>query len=121
MRTRYILAALASIPILYAMLYWVVSVLIATLRGRNRQCPRCGCTRTRWSLIKLPERLFFPAFVLPRRCESCLNRYYSAVSVNYVRKAHAAAVAAAASTHASRPLPELITAALNGEQWLSRN
>lgn len=120
MRTRYLFLLVACIPLLYAVLYWLGSVLITIFRGRKHECPRCGCTRTRVSLVRLYERLFYPAFVLPRRCESCLTRYYSGMSVNYVRRARAAAAAAAAQP-AAQPLPGLIMSALNGDLWLTRN
>ena len=112
MRTRYILEMLAAVPVLVCFLRWLGVVLMAMRRGRARRCPRCHCDRTRWSMLQLRDKIL-PAFVMPRRCESCQNRFYAAHSVNYVRRARLKA--ASASLPAPRPAGGLVTATLQSQ------
>jgi hypothetical protein len=91
MRMMLHLAELALLAtFLAAAMWWCAAVCMGVLRGRARRCPRCDCSRTRWSMVRSPEK-FLPAFVMPRRCESCQYRFYAAHSVNYVRRARARA------------------------------
>lgn len=76
MRLRYLVEFAALVPVLAIIAHWLAAVAVTLIRGRARKCPRC-LGRTRWSRVRIHE-LVLPAFVLPRRCESCHARFYAA-------------------------------------------
>lgn len=112
MRIRYLLEVAAAVPVLACFCYWAAATLMATVRGRARRCPRCDCARTRWSRVRFGEQLL-PAFVMPRRCESCHNRFFAARSVNYARRSRTAPVMPATAPQ-REPATGFVTAALQG-------
>lgn len=112
MRIRYLLELAAAVPVLACFCYGLAATLMATVRGRARRCPRCDCTRTRWSRVRLGEQCL-PAFVLPRRCESCHYRFFAARSVNYARRP-GTAPALPANVPQRNPAPGFGAAAMQG-------
>jgi len=86
-RIRYIGLGLALVVVLW----WLVLVTIALARGRNiSQCPNCESTRIRRSWPRAVDKILFPAYIKPYRCESCNKRFYSLKRVNELKSKKAA-------------------------------
>jgi transposase-like protein len=71
-RIRYIGLGLAFVIVLW----WLTAVAIAAARGRKiPKCPRCHSTRIRRSQTRFLDKLLFPAYIKPYRCEACQKRF----------------------------------------------
>jgi len=84
MRIGYLLGSALAIPVILEIIWWFAMMMVAIARGKVSRCPRCVSTCTRPSRRGLTD-VFFPAFILPLRCENCDRRFFSLQSVNYVR------------------------------------
>jgi len=82
MRIREILALALT---MLSILSWLLFSIAVILRGPVRRCPKCGAKRIRHSWPRRAD-LLLPAFIVPRRCESCCTRFYNLESVNYLRR-----------------------------------
>lgn len=82
MRISEILAlTLTVLPILA----WMLFNMAVISRGPTRRCPKCDGKRTRPSLSRAMDHLL-PAFIAPRRCETCHARFHRLKSVDYRRR-----------------------------------
>lgn len=118
MRTRYLLEFAMAVPVLVGFFHWLMAVTLTLMRGRARRCPRCDSGRTRWSMQTFKDKIL-PAFVMPRRCESCQTRFYTGHSVNYVRRSRTAGATApmyrpTPALPSARPVRSLVPATLQG-------
>jgi transposase-like protein len=87
-RIRYIGLGLALVVVLW----WLTAVTAALARGRNiSKCPKCESTRIRRSWPHVADKILFPAYIKPYRCESCQNRFYAIKRVNEIKRKRAAA------------------------------
>jgi len=86
-RIRYIGLCLA----LALVLWWVVLVTIASARGRNLfKCPNCESTRIRRSWPRVADKILFPPYIRPYRCEACNKRFHAMKRVNEMKSKKAA-------------------------------
>ncbi len=86
MRILYLFVLAATFAVIVHLIRWFIVMVVTLARGPGLDCPACGCRRTHRSMPRIADALF-PAFVLPRRCESCRKRYFSLQSVRYTRRA----------------------------------
>jgi hypothetical protein len=94
MRIRYVLEVLVALPLIFQALRLLIRLAAAVARGPiANKCPICVSNRTRPSMPRLAD-LILPAFIAARRCENCDSRYFVLRSVDYVRRAQRARVAA---------------------------
>ncbi len=101
MRIRYIFAlVLVGGPALILLSCWVSALASGIMRGPVTKCPLCRSERTRWSKLRVLD-LLLPSFVMPRRCDACEYRFYTAHSVNYVQRAKSTAASESASRQIS--------------------
>lgn len=75
-------AILALALTVLAILAWMLFTMAVILRGPKRRCPKCDGNRTRASLSRAMDHLL-PAFIAPRRCETCNARFHRLQSVDY--------------------------------------
>jgi hypothetical protein len=103
MRIRYILAlVLVGLPALILLMRWLIAITTGIMRGPVTKCPLCRSERTRWSKLRVLD-LLLPSFVMPRRCDACELRFYTAHSVNYIERAKSASTSESTSRQTSGP------------------
>lgn len=73
---------LAIAGILGSVLWWFFFNIAVIFRGCIAACPRCATRRIRRSVPRWYDAAL-PAFISPRRCESCLHRFYTLASFRY--------------------------------------
>ncbi len=86
MRVRYLVALALALPLIIQLVWMLVVMMMALVRGPLSSCPRCMSKRTRRSVPRLSDKLYL-AFLLPRRCESCKYRFYSLPSAGPTHRA----------------------------------
>ena len=87
MRIRYVGLGLALVFVLW----WLVLATIALARGRNiSKCPNCESTRIRRSWPRAADKILFPAYIKPYRCEACNKRFRALKRVNETKSNKAA-------------------------------
>jgi transposase-like protein len=78
-RIRYVGLGLALIFVLW----WLVLATIALGRGHNiSRCPNCESTRIRRSWPRVVDKILFPTYIKPYRCEACNKRFRALKRVN---------------------------------------
>jgi hypothetical protein len=95
MSILYLSALAVAIPVIILIIRWFATMIGALARGPGSRCPACWSKRTRRSRRRVADT-FFPAFMLPHRCENCRRRFFSLRPVSYVHPAK--------PTRASRPM-----------------